>query len=397
MSDRLAIDGGTPVHDGRWPAWPPPADERQRALLAEVLDSGAWGATSGPLCDELAERFAASHGARHGVTLTNGTLALFVALQSAGVEPGDEVIVPAYTFVACATSVLLLGATPVIAEVDPQHLHLSAETVRSAISPRTRAVMVVHLAGSPAPMREILDVASEHDLVVIEDSAQAHGARYDDRPVGSLGTAATFSFQSSKAMTAGEGGLILTDDAAIADRAWSLCNVGRERGGQWYGHARVGWNLRMTEFQAALLLPWLDRLDDEIALRESFATALAAQLHAQGGEVDVVADPQGTTRNSRHLLILRLRGPRDRDWVAAALEAEGVPVDLGYPHLGSIEPVAAKSRVVGDPADRYADLLWLRQPMLMAGEAGAVKTAEALHRVLADARSRDRLAQDERY
>lgn len=387
----LAIDGGQPVHRGTWPPWPPPADERQRALLKEVLDSGAWGSTAGPLCDRLAERFAGQHGAAHGVTVTNGTIALFIALQAAGVGAGDEVVVPAYTFVACATSVLLLGATPVIADVDAEHLHLSAETVEAALSERTRAIMVVHLAGSPAPMTEILELADRRGLVVIEDSAQAHGSLYRGHPVGALGTAATFSFQSSKAMTAGEGGLITTDDAELADRAWSLCNVGRERSGAWYGHARVGWNLRMTELQAALLLPWLDRLDEEIMTRDAFALRLKEMLGADGGAARVVRDPEGTTRNSRHLLILRLGDGRDRAWVAEALEAEGVPVDLGYPSLGSIPSIGERSRVVRTPRlDRVGDrLLWLRQPMMMAGADGAEIVGDALRRVLADRRSRN--------
>lgn len=389
---KLAIDGGEPTHDGTWPAWPPPADDRQRALLGQVLDGGAWGSNTGPLCEQFAHEFAEAHGVGHGVVLANGTIALFVALQAAGVGAGDEVIIPSYTFVACATSVLLLGATPVIAEVDSDHLHLSAATIEDALSERTRAVMVVHLAGSPAPMDEINELALRHGLVVVEDAAQAHGARYRGRPVGSLGTVATFSFQSSKAMTAGEGGLITTHDSAIADRAWSICNVGRERNGAWYGHTSIGWNLRMTEFQAALLIPWLDRLDGEIAQRESFVEALLDELVGLDGAVSVVADPEGTTRNSRHLLMLRLADTREREWIAAALEAEGVPVDLGYPHLGSIDAVAARSRVVGDPERGFGELLWLRQPLLMSGAEGAAVVAGALRRVLADPRSARTLA-----
>lgn len=386
--EMLAIDGGAPRHVGEWPSWPPPADAQQRALLNDVLDGGAWGSTTGPLCDRFAQQFADAHRARYGVTVTNGTIALFVALAAAGVEAGDEVIIPAYTFVACASAVLLRGAVPVIADVDPVHLHLSAVTVESALSPRTRAIMVVHLAGSPAPMTPILELARERGLVVIEDAAQAHGAAYRGRPVGALADAATFSFQSSKAMTAGEGGLIVTDDAQLAERAWSLCNVGRVRGGEWYGHETIGWNLRMTEFQAALLLPWLDRLDAEIDRREEFASALRRHLTATGDEVALVPDPPGTTRNSRHLLMLRLSRQRDRAWIAKALAAERVPVDLGYSHLGGIEAVAAVSRVIGDPAGAFDDVLWLRQPQLMAGEAEAVAVAEALGRVLADDRSR---------
>ncbi|WP_308798588.1 DegT/DnrJ/EryC1/StrS family aminotransferase [Agromyces silvae] len=391
---RLAIDGATPVHDGSWPAWPPAPDEAQRALVHQAMESGAWSSSAGPLCDLFAGRFAAAHGASHGITMTNGTLALFVALRAAGVGPGDDVIVPAYTFVACATSVVLAGATPVIADVDPEHLHLNAAAIERSLTDRSRAVMVVHLAGSPAPMQEINDLAARRGLLVLEDSAQAHGATYRDAPVGAIGDIGTFSFQSSKAMTAGEGGLIVTNDDELARHAWSLCNVGRRRGGAWYGHDEIGWNLRMTEFQAALLLPWLDRLPGEIRVREDFAQALTAAIAGGAIPASIVADPEGTTRNSRHLLILRLTPDTDREWVARALEAEGVPVDLGYPHLGRIPVVAEHARTSPTPdLDLVLErLLWIRQPMLMSGRSGAATVAEALARVLRDPRARSQAA-----
>lgn len=385
----LAIDGGAPVRTAPWPAWPPPASDAQRKLLAEVVDSGHWGSTSGPLCERLAAEFAGRHGAKHGIVLTNGTLALFVALRAAGVRPGDEVVVPAYTFVACATAVLLLGAVPVVADVDPGHLHLTADTVRPALSERTRAVMPVHLAGSPAPLDELLALAAEHGLAVVEDSAQAHGASYRGRPVGSHGTAGTFSFQSSKAMTAGEGGLIVTNDDTFAARVWSACNVGRVRDGAWYQHADVGWNLRMTELQAALLLPWLDRLDDEVAARDAFARRVAAGLAAADRPVAVVPQPAGTTADSRHLLMLRAAPGVDRDWVSRALEAEGVPVDAGYPPLGGLEPLRGLARALPAPGAEgaAATVFWLRQPQLMAGPDGADDVVAAAERVFGDDRA----------
>lgn len=394
----LAVDGGEPTRSAAWPAWPPAASPEQRALLADVVESGRWGATAGPLCDQLAERFAQQHGARHGIVLTNGTLALFVALRAAGVRPGDEVVIPAYTFVACATSVLLLGAVPVVADVDGDHLHLTAETVRPALSARTRAIMAVHLAGSPAPMDELLALAAERDLAVIEDSAQAHGAAYQGRPVGGLGAAGTFSFQSSKAMTAGEGGLIVTDDAGLAERAWSACNVGRTRDGAWYHHADIGWNLRMTELQAALLLPWLDRLGDEVAAREAFAQDVQLGLDAWDGPVRVVPDPPGTTANSRHLLMLRAgSGERraagearpDREWVLAAMDAEGVALDGGYPPLGGMASLRGQVRALAAPGTEAAarEVFWVRQPYLMAGPDGAADVVAAVRRVFGDRRA----------
>lgn len=386
-SERLVIDGGAPVC-GAWPAWPPPLDAAQRALVNEVLDSGRWGAGHGGLCERLAADFARRHHAAHGVAVANGTLALFVALRALGIGPGDEVIVPDYTFVACATAVLLVGATPVLADVSPEHLHLTGHTVQAAMSDRTRAVMVVHLAGSPAPMEEILRVVRGRGVAVIEDAAQAHGAAYRGDPVGALGDLSTFSFQSSKAMTAGEGGLVLAGDAALAERAWSIANVGRTRDGEWYGHASIGWNLRMTEIQAAILLPWLGRLDDEIARRNEFVDTLVGELDEV--PMRVVAQPEGTTVDSRHLLMLRLDEGLSRDWVAGALEAEGLPVDLGYPGLHRIPSVAAESRLLPTPGlETVADrIIWLRQPNLMSGADGATRAAAALRRVGRDRRAR---------
>ncbi|PZF80023.1 DegT/DnrJ/EryC1/StrS family aminotransferase [Jiangella anatolica] len=388
----LAIDGGTPLRTRGWPAWPPPADEAQRALLHSVVDSGNWGATDGHLCDDLATAFAGRHGCRHGVTVANATLALFASLIAAGVGPGDEVVIPGYTFVASATSVLLLGATPVIADVDPRHLHLTGETAAMALTPRTRAIMAVHLAGSPAPMDDLRALARENGLVVVEDAAQAHGAGYRGRPVGSLGDVAAFSFQSTKAMTAGEGGLITTNDPALAGRAWSACNVGRVRGGYWYDHATIGWNLRMTQLQAALLIPWLDRLDDEIERREQFVRQLASALAGSDLPVRILDDPDGTDRNSRHLLLLRLgtdSEPVDKEWVVRALTAEGVPVDRGFPNLGRLPAVARRSTVLPTPGVDLANaaVVWLRQNVLMAAPDAVADIVAALERVLTDPRA----------
>lgn len=389
MARTLAIDGGTPVREHGWPRWPPAADAEQHALVREVVDGGDWGAPGGRRCDDFSAAFAARHGCAHGVTVANGTLALFAALRAAGVRPGDEVVVPGYTFVASATSVLLLGATPVIADVDPYHLHLTAGTVAEALTPRTRAIMPVHLAGSPAPMDELCELAGREGMAVVEDAAQAHGAGYRGRPVGGLGDAAAFSFQSSKAMTAGEGGVVTTNDSAVAATAWSVCNLGRVRGGAWYHHEELGWNLRMTELQAALLIPWLGRLDDEIERREAVARRLACTLAGSDLPVRAVDGPEGTSRDTRHLLMLRLGRRVDKPWVIRALAAEGVPVDAGYPALGGIAPVAGRAVVLPAPGvDRaIASVVWLRQSVLMAGHAGVRDVLAALERVLTDPRA----------
>lgn len=394
---KLAIDGGAPVRSASWPSWPPPLSPAQRELVGEVLESGNWGATQGSRCAELAAAFAARSAVSYGTAVGNATLGLFAALRGLGVGPGDEVIVPAYTFVASATSVLLTGATPVIVDVDPVDLHLSVPAVEAAITPRTAAIMPVHLAGSPADMDGLTASAVRHGLAVVEDSAQAHGAAYRGRPVGGLGDAGVFSFQSSKAMTAGEGGMIVCRDEDVHSRIWSVCNLGRRIGGQWYGHPEVGWNLRLTEIQAALLLPWLDRLEEEIARRNAFCVAVERELArlpalpaagpGDGGPpVTMVPQPPGTTLDSRHLLMLRVNVPVDREFLLAAMAAEGVPLEGGYPPLGTMAALTdAGARVEPCPSAEAASrtVVWLRQSMLMDDPAGASDVAEALARVLA--------------
>lgn len=393
MTARLALDGATPLLEGSWPDWPPPATDEQRDLLLTVLDSGDWGSTSGQLCATFATRFAARHGCSVGVTNANGTLGLTAALVALGVGPGDEVVVPGYTFVACATSVAMLGAVPVIADVDPRDGHLTAATIEPALSERTRAIMVVHLAGSPCSMDGINALAAARGLPVIEDAAQSHGASYLGRPVGSLGQVASFSFQASKAMTAGEGGILVTDDEELGDVLWSVCNVGRSRHGAWYGHERIGWNLRMTEFQAAVLLPWLDRLDAEVDARNAFCDALATGLAERGGHARLAPAPSGTTRDSRHLGMVDL-DPYDegvdKQFCLDALAAEGIPRDAGYPGLAGIPAVAAVSRCLPQAGtDRFASaIVWLRQHVLMADPSLADATAAAITRVVRDPRAR---------
>lgn len=383
----LALHGGTPVRSAPWPAWPPPLDAAQRALVTEVLESGRWGATQGgSAVTDLTAAFARRSGVPYGVGVGNATLGLFAALRGLGVGRGDEVIVPAYTFVASATAVLLAGATPVIADVDPVDLHLSPEAVEAALTGATAAIMPVHLAGSPADMDPLNALAARHGLVVVEDAAQAHGATYKDRPIGGLGDAGVYSFQASKAMTAGEGGLIVCRDEAAYEAIWSVCNLGRKQGGQWYGHPTIGWNLRLTEIQAALLLPWLDRLDTEIDRRESFCTAAEHALAAEQLPVSVVPQPPGTTRDSRHLLMLRFHVPVDREFLLAAMAAEGVPLDAGYPPLGTFEALTREgARAEPCPAAEAAaqEVVWVRQSMLMDDPGHAVHLAEALAKVLA--------------
>ncbi|MFF8827935.1 DegT/DnrJ/EryC1/StrS family aminotransferase [Streptomyces sp. NPDC015131] len=363
----------------RWPSWPPPPTDEQRAALLGVLDSGRWGATSGTVTEEFAAAFARRCGAAHGVCTVNGTVALFLALRALGVGPGDEVVVPAYTFVATATAVVLAGAVPVAADVTAATLHLDPAAVRAVTGPRTRAVVAVHLAGAPADT----DALRATGLPVVEDAAQAHGAARHGRPAGSLGRVACFSFQSGKAMTAGEGGIVVTGDRALYERVWSLHNVGRSRGGGWYDHPEAGWNMRMTEFQAALLQPQLGLLDGWIDRRARGAAVLAEALAGVPG-LDPVGVPPGTTRHTWHLAMLRYDaeefGGRSKEEFLAAMAAEGVPLDAGYGSLSRLPYVASPAPCpVAEAAER--SVVWVRQPMLMAEEAAVAYIGHAARAV----------------
>ncbi|MGI6125589.1 MAG: DegT/DnrJ/EryC1/StrS family aminotransferase [Planifilum sp.] len=392
---RLALLGGSPVKEKPFPRWPVFGPEEERALL-EVLRSGKWGAVDGHRVKEFEKRFAAFQEAEYGVCVVNGTVALEVALRAAGVEPGDEVIVPAYTFIATATSCLAVGARPVFADVDPETMQIDPNDALSKVTEKTRAIIPVHLGGHPVDMDAIGRLAQKQGLFVIEDAAQAHGAVWRERRVGAIGHLGAFSFQSSKNMTAGEGGIVLTNDEQLADAAWSIHNVGRVRQGQWYQHERIGWNLRMTEFQAAVLLCQLERMEELIRLREANAAALSRLLEQLPGVRPLGRDPRVKT-HAWHLYLFRydreaFAGLSKQDFVRA-LQAEGIPVSPGYVPLNRNRAIrqelAQRFGVEGDGippcpvAERASDeeVLWFPQRILLGSPRDLAAVAEAIDKV----------------
>ena len=328
---QLALFGGPRVRTAPFPEWPIFGEAEERRLL-QALRSGRWGRLDGSQVAEFEQRFAAMHGCAHAIAVVNGTVALRIALLAAGIRAEDEVIVPPYTFVATASAVVEANAVPVFADVDVKTFNLSPDAVAARVTPRTRAIIPVHFAGQPADMQSMALIAKNRSIVVIEDAAHAHGASYDGKPAGSLGDLATFSFQSSKNLTAGEGGIITTNDARLADACRSIQNCGRVPDGVWYEHHVISGNYRLGEFQGAILNSQLDRLEEQTRRRDANGQYLAGRLCVLPG-LHPQARPAECTRHSYHLFMLRLDPVvfgASRNAVVKALQAEGIPCSSGY-------------------------------------------------------------------
>lgn len=327
---KLAIHGGTPVRgpDKQWPSWPV-FDDSERVALNEVFESGDW--FYGDRVARFEEEYAAFQDARFGISCTSGTAALEVSLQALGVGPGDEVVVPPYTFIATASSVARFGAIPVFVDVD-KSWNLDPDLVEAAITGRTKAIMPVHFAGRICDMDRFNAIGAGHGIPIIEDACHSWGGKWKGKGTGALGACGVFSFQMSKNITAGEGGVILTDDEELAARCRSMTNCGRTPGGAWYEHPLVGTNARLTEFQAALLSAQLARLEEQTLLREKNGAFLAERLGAIEGITPQSGDDR-ITRRAYHLFCLRL-DPEvfgcSRESFCKAAEAEGVSFCGGY-------------------------------------------------------------------
>ena len=390
----LAIHGGTPVRTKPFGGWPVFGHEEEEALLA-ALRSGAWGSLDGTYVTRFEEEFAALQGARHGIACVNGTMALSVALKALGIGRGDEVLVPPYTFIATASAALMIGAIPVFVDVDRETLLIDPSLIDAAVTPRTKAIIPVHHAGSPVDMDGVMAAARRHGLRVIEDAAQAHGAAWRGTPVGAIGDIGTFSFQSSKTINAGEGGAMVTNDPELDELLWSYRNVGRRRGGEWYEHVRLGWNLRMTEFQAAVILEQMKRFPVQQAYRAESAAYLSSRLSEIPGVVPLKV-PDGVTAHSWYSYHWRWLGAAEgglpKPAFAAALRAEGVPVFGGYVPLNRNQAIRDEIAALGGPepvdcpnAERAEadEILMFSLPILMGTHEDLDQVAEAVAKVAA--------------
>ncbi len=329
---RLAINGAAPVRTEPFPIWPMNLEDSARAA-GETVQSGKWGSNQGDNVKNFEKRFAAFQQTAHGIAVSNGTTALCLALQSIGIEPGDEVIVPAYTFIASASAIVMSNAVPVFVDIDPDTYNLDPRLVEPAVTPRTRAVVAVHFAGLPADMDQIREISRRHGLAVVEDAAQAHGARWGGRGVGGIGAVGAFSFQSSKNLNAGEGGIILTNDDGLAANARSLADCGHIASEPRYNHYRVAGNHRMTEVQGALLLAQMEHLEAQAGRRHGNGEYLTERLGAINGIVPV-SRPAKADRHARHLYMFKynegaFRGITKTRFIEA-LRAEGIPASPGY-------------------------------------------------------------------
>ncbi|NOZ20616.1 MAG: DegT/DnrJ/EryC1/StrS family aminotransferase [Planctomycetes bacterium] len=360
---KLAINGGEKVRTKpmgvAWPIY----DDREAEALTEVLRSGKWGSTSGSKVREFESAFAEFCNAKHALCLTNGTAALEVALRAAGVGPGDEVIVPPYTFIATASAVVMVGGIPVFVDIEPGTMNIDPAQIEPAITERTKAIIAVHIGGRPADMDGVMDVAKKHDLKVIEDACQAHGASWRNQPVGSVGDAGAFSFQSSKNINSGEGGAVVTNDGDFYLRCYSLVNVGRIPEGEWYQHEYLGSNYRMTEFQGAILPIQMSRWEEQQKRREENAAHLDSLLAEIDGISPLDDDPR-VTRNAYHLYIFRYHSDRfngkPKSRFLQALSAEGIGASGGYTPLhtsGMFQRLSKRLQEIGfygGPAIDYA-------------------------------------------
>ena len=331
MND-LAINGGSPIRTKPFPKWPIWGDEEINNVT-EVIKSGQWGRLKGTKTSEFEQKFAQYQMAKYGICVNSGTTALSIALKAADVEAGTEVIVPAYTFIASATAVVESGYIPVFVDIEPDTYNIDVQKAEEKINDNTGAIMPVHFAGRPANMDAILALAKKYNLKVIEDAAQAWGSEWKGTRVGAIGDAGCFSFQSSKNITAGEGGIIVTNDEMVAKMAQSHHNCGRSEDGEWYEHFYFGGNTRITELQSAILLAQFDRYEELKEIRQENVKYLNSHFADIKG-IELLRDDPNVTNHSCHLYIFRYKkeffGNKSKDDFINALRKEGIPTSPGY-------------------------------------------------------------------
>lgn len=397
----LAKDGGTPVRTQPFPSWPIAKKEYLKGI-EEAFFSAQWGIGS-PYIKKFEEEFAKIQNAKYCLSVINGTWALWVALKACGIKAGDEVIIPPYTFIATATAIIMANAIPVFVDIDPDTYNIDTTKIKEAITSNTKAIMPVHIAGNPANMDDILSLAKKHNIKVIEDAAQAHFASYDNKMVGTIGDCGSFSFQSSKNISAGEGGALTTNDPEIYSAAFSYQNCGRTLGGEWYDHKVLGSNMRMPALAAALINEQLKQ-DAKIYAdkRRKAAQYLDHHLREIKGITPLSSYPK-TTYHAHHLYIFKYDktcfNNKDRKWFMEALNAEGIPCIKGY------NPLYREPLLILDEKEypwikekNYSQMhlpecekaceqeaVWIKQNVLLAEEKDLAEVVDAIKKIQANA------------
>jgi dTDP-4-amino-4,6-dideoxygalactose transaminase len=403
----LAISGGTPVRQTPFPPWPETDDDAYVAAVERVVRGGEWGGFPEPGVNAAAfeEAFAAYQGARHGVLMMNGTVTMEVACKALDIGWGDEVIIPALTFAATAYAPMAAGALPVIVDVEERSWCIDPSQVEAAITDRTRAIIPVHLGHQMADMDRIMDIAQRRGLAVIEDCAHAHGQRWKDRGAGCIGAFGSFSHQSSKILTSGEGGSLLTNDETLARRAHSIIDCGRAKDPQEKEYT-FGANYRLGELHAALLVEAMRRFPDQQAQRAEAGRAFEGMVADIPGVTVMPADER-ITRWSFYNYLLRVDpeafAGRTNHVVCAAMEAEGIPAEVQYPPMSRYElfqPALSRLPVAIEFADRLdpstmsfpvaeaageRESVYFMENVFRAGERGVRDAAEALAKIQANA------------
>lgn len=301
----------------------PLLDGNEKKYLLECIDSG-WISSEGPFVKSFEERFSTKVGRLHGIAVANGSGALDIAVQALKLGAGDEVIMPSFTIISCAATVVRAGATPVLVDADPHTWNMNVEQVASRITPRTKAIMVVHIYGLPVELEPIIDLARKHDLKIIEDAAEMHGQTYRGKPCGSFGDISTFSFYPNKHITTGEGGMLVCDDPNLAERCRSLRNLcfqSKKR----FVHEELGWNYRMTNLQAALGLAQLERLDEFVERKRAMGLRYSGHL-AQIDGLELMPAKTDYAENIYWVygIVLKDTVPFDADEAMRRLGARGI-------------------------------------------------------------------------
>jgi dTDP-4-amino-4,6-dideoxygalactose transaminase len=335
----LALKGGKQSKRKPFPVWPQ-YDDAERKALTEVLESRLWWRTPGTRTLAFEQEFAKFHGAKHGIAVTNGTAALEVTMSALGIGPGDEVIIPDFTFVATASAVLYTGAMPVMVDVSPETYCVDPQLAEAATTGRTKAIIAVHMGGHPADLDALTELARKKGIALVEDSSHAHATEWKGRRIGSHGVAGTFSFQASKLMTAGEGGIIISNDDTFERQARSVHDCGRMPGEWFYSHYINGSNYRLSEWQGAVLSAQLTRLDAQTQRRHRNARLLDKLLSQIPGITPQTLDTR-CTRNGNYAYIFHVDSRHfasaSTEALIAAMNAEGIPNQASYPPVHALD------------------------------------------------------------